>query len=169
MTNANPTEIKALTIIQPWATLIAIGAKTIETRSWRTDWRGTLAIHAAKGLPGWARDYALRDPACGLLERYGFATTHDLPRGAIVAVAQLVACVSTNDVRPDEVRERLRSDAERYNPEYELGDYSADRWLWLLDCVERINPPLPCSGKQRFWTPPTITAGSRFPLRTEAA
>jgi len=42
--------MKALTLTQPWATLIACGAKRIETRSWATDFRGRIAIHAAKGL-----------------------------------------------------------------------------------------------------------------------
>ena len=41
---------KALTIAQPWATLVAIGAKQIETRSWQTNYRGDIAIHAGKGL-----------------------------------------------------------------------------------------------------------------------
>ena len=41
---------KTLTIAQPWATLVAIGAKQIETRSWQTNYRGDIAIHAGKGL-----------------------------------------------------------------------------------------------------------------------
>ena len=48
--------MKALTLTQPWASLVACGAKTIETRSWRTPYRGPVAIHAAKGFPadaGW--------------------------------------------------------------------------------------------------------------------
>ena len=39
--------MKALTILQPWASLIACGAKMIETRSWSTAYRGEIAIHAA--------------------------------------------------------------------------------------------------------------------------
>lgn len=39
--------MKALTLWQPWASLIAVGDKTIETRSWSTKYRGPLAIHAA--------------------------------------------------------------------------------------------------------------------------
>ena len=41
--------IKAITLLQPYAALVAIGAKTIETRSWYTPYRGPLAIHAGKG------------------------------------------------------------------------------------------------------------------------
>lgn len=43
--------MKALTIRQPWASLIALGVKTIETRSWSTSYRGPLAIHAGKAWP----------------------------------------------------------------------------------------------------------------------
>ena len=45
--------MKAITLTQPWATLVAIGAKRIETRSWRTFYRGPLAIHAGKTLPAY--------------------------------------------------------------------------------------------------------------------
>lgn len=43
------TDIRALTIRQPWAALIAHGIKRVENRTWGTAWRGTLLIHAAKG------------------------------------------------------------------------------------------------------------------------
>jgi hypothetical protein len=43
--------MKALTLHQPWASLIAEGVKTIETRSWSTKYRGPLAIHAAARRP----------------------------------------------------------------------------------------------------------------------
>ena len=43
--------MKAITLHQPWASLVALGVKTIETRSWPTKYRGPLAIHAGKGRP----------------------------------------------------------------------------------------------------------------------
>ncbi len=43
--------MKALTLCQPWASLVALGHKRIETRCWETKYRGTLAIHAAAALP----------------------------------------------------------------------------------------------------------------------
>ena len=39
--------MKALTIWQPWASLLVSGQKKYETRSWATDYRGPIAIHAA--------------------------------------------------------------------------------------------------------------------------
>ena len=47
--------MRALSLTEPWATLVAIEAKRIETRSWQTGYRGELLIHAAKNYPGWAR------------------------------------------------------------------------------------------------------------------
>jgi len=44
--------VKTLTLSQRWATLVALGAKRIETRSWRTSYRGPLAIHAATSVEG---------------------------------------------------------------------------------------------------------------------
>jgi len=45
--------MKAISLWQPWATLISIGAKRIETRSWETLYRGSIVIHAAKR---WSKD-----------------------------------------------------------------------------------------------------------------
>jgi hypothetical protein len=84
--------MKALTLTQPWASLVAIGAKRIETRSWSTKYRGPIAIHAAKDMPRSARLFAYRDPAGQVLNEGGILLGGDckeLPRGAIVAVARL--------------------------------------------------------------------------------
>lgn len=48
--------IRGLSLTQPWATLVAIDAKKVETRSWGTRYRGRVAIHAAKGFPTYAQD-----------------------------------------------------------------------------------------------------------------
>lgn len=48
--------MKAITIWQPWASLIACGVKQYETRSWPTKYRGPIAIHAA------AMDMVRRQP-----------------------------------------------------------------------------------------------------------
>ena len=60
--------MKALTLRQPYASLVARDQKQYETRSWSTSYRGLLAVHAGKYDDGWG---------------------DDLPRGAIVAVVNL--------------------------------------------------------------------------------
>src|ERR1051325_5993743 len=88
--------MKALTLTQPWATLIAIGAKRIETRSWSTDYHGQIAIHAAKGLGPVGGKRGLADQCtmaafADALRSGGYAlgaetylTDKPLPLGAIV-------------------------------------------------------------------------------------
>ena len=53
--------IKALTLWQPWASLIAWGEKQYETRSWSTEYRGLLAIHASKRETEWEYNEGIRD------------------------------------------------------------------------------------------------------------
>jgi len=50
--------MKVLTLHQPWASLVTCGVKSIETRSWSTEYRGPLAIHAAARKPRriWSQD-----------------------------------------------------------------------------------------------------------------
>ena len=83
--------MKALTLTQPWATFVAIGVKRIETRSWSTRYRGPLAIHAAKAMPAEARTLCEEEPLRMLLEQAGFGGADDLPRGVVIAVADLVS------------------------------------------------------------------------------
>lgn len=105
--------IKALTIRQPWAQLIALGVKTIETRSWSTRYRGPLAIHAAAKRPPVFWHHNVNDdlpPAIDLVAMSGcwLWTEHDDfhsggdyrwvgPLGAVVAVADLVDVVPMID------------------------------------------------------------------------
>lgn len=101
--------MKALTIRQPWASLIALGVKHIETRSWSTRYRGPLAIHAGKAWPVPVAEWQVPhdrglgpmvermamvermvDPADPVTRRW--ETLHT-PRGAVVAVADLIDVV----------------------------------------------------------------------------
>lgn len=101
--------MKALTLHQPWASLIAFGVKTIETRGWKTTYRGPLAIHAGLKEPehglkfpgGWWvwNDRSLRGqpPAKPYLFDPRQPTVMEslvpLPLGAVVATCELVDCV----------------------------------------------------------------------------
>lgn len=85
--------MKCLTLTQPWATLVAIGAKSIETRSWRTRYTGPLAIHAAKGFPKTAHAL-VRMPIFNVpLVAAGFDGWESLPTAAVIATCYLKYCV----------------------------------------------------------------------------
>lgn len=70
--------MKAITIIQPWATLIAIGAKRFETRSWATTHRGPIAIHAGKKID---RDAYMSKQIYTTLQKHGIMFIDDMPTG----------------------------------------------------------------------------------------
>ena len=42
--------MKVLTSKQPWATLVAEGIKKYEFRTWKTNYRGRVLIHAGAGI-----------------------------------------------------------------------------------------------------------------------
>lgn len=159
--------MKALTLTQPWATLVAVGAKTIETRSWRTDYRGPLAIHAAKGLGpvGGIRGLGKicrHDPFSSVLREHGvmnergFIRAGAMPRGAIVAVAELVSVWKTHLI-PDVLTLEwgTRDGTWRMTPqERAFGDYTPGRHAWLLAEVRRLPEPIPCKGALSLWEVP---------------
>ena len=96
--------MKALTVRQPRATLIALGVKTIETRSWRAPASligQRIAIHAGKhrlppggtAIGGWCIAYDRIADECGEMWRRPAGERVVLPLGAIVATATLTECV----------------------------------------------------------------------------
>lgn len=135
--------MKVLTLTQPWATLVAIGAKKIETRAWKTSHRGPLAIHAASGFPAWAAGLCDEEPFSSLLRSAGCTSASQLPRGVIVAVCDLVGCEPTENIR-------LRPGFSM-TYEYAFGDYREGRWGWRLENVRRLPVPLPARGHLMLW------------------
>lgn len=149
--------MKALSLWQPWASAIALGAKRIETRGWATDYRGPLLIHAARTTVGielvrgdvstwdlWRRVLGLgvNDSVAGPLAA--------LTRGALIARCELVDCVATGDT--ESIRAAARQTGEKYSSlERELGDYTRGRWAWLLRKVQPLAKPIPMRAYQRLF------------------
>ena len=146
--------MKAITLTQPWATLVAIGAKRIETRSWRTPYRGSLAIHAAKGYPSWAKETCFTEPFASVLDAAGIYK-QAMPRGIVLATCRLIACVPTRDLHLGRIVECDPS--ARCEPfpiteqELAFGDYSPGRWAWLLADVIAFPIPIPARGALSLW------------------
>jgi hypothetical protein len=164
--------MKAITICQPYASLIARGYKQYETRSWATRYRGPIAIHAGIS-DAYLRDYYVLEilPEGWTIETNppfsDLMMAIDLPFGAIIATAELVECwniegkwaqdgiehkpyanISLNGGAP------FRTLRE---PEILFGDYSPGRYAWELSNVCALPKPLPCRGRQGLWTlPPEI-------------
>lgn len=150
--------MKALTLTQPWASLVALGWKTVETRGWSTAHRGALAIHAARGFPLPARRFAETERALGRIPER-------LPLGAVVCIVHLARVERTEEIAP-----RL-SGLERH-----LGDYRPGRFGWVLDMEFVLPEPVPARGALGLWDWPHVEPLARFgaafgpipePLRTQ--
>lgn len=141
--------MKALTLWQPWASFFALGLKTMETRSWGTDYRGPVAIHAAtrrndeeeaeavEDIFDYLKDtsvpdfFRLRDAI-----RFG-RDLQRLPRGVIVAAGELFDVVPTC--------------AQIAPLEWALGDHGPGRFAWQFCDLRPIDPPIHYRGAQGLW------------------
>jgi hypothetical protein len=129
--------MKAISLTQPWAALVALGVKRFETRSWSTRYRGPLAIHAAKGYPKYARDFTRSDihahAASMRLDVWTF--------GAIIAIVDLMDVRPTIDFTPEE---------DFSTTEAALGDWTPGRFAWEFSHVRTI-VPVPARGSLGLW------------------
>src|SRR5271154_3146538 len=98
--------MKALTLWQPWASLMAMGHKKVETRVWETKYREPIAIHAAMQLPpAWLGTSQENPEFKRLLEELlpGTGSLDSrvamLPRGAVLCIVNLVSIENTENVR----------------------------------------------------------------------
>jgi hypothetical protein len=131
--------------------------KKIETRSWSTAYRGPLAIHAAKELGPVGGNRGFYELCCG--EPFYSAlndicgSPFQLPRGAIVAVCELVGCVRIAQVRQTHTIDLQTFIVPPYTdlPEYAFGDYSPGRFAWLLADARPLPEPIPARGAIGLW------------------
>lgn len=145
--------MKAITLHQPWANLIADGYKTIETRGWPTNHRGLIAIHAGRksadeGITSVARSLA---PIAPQIPVELWRAVHDGPfrLGAIVATACIVDCIRMDS-----------SGGWAHDPiEHALGFYAPDRYSWILTGVQKLERPVVARGAQGIWELPDFEAG----------
>jgi hypothetical protein len=121
--------MKALSLLQPWASLVAFGEKQFETRSWNTAYRGPLLIHASGRFPKDAIMLCYEEPFCGSLQLNDVNRIIDLPRGRIIAVCDLVDTFRTDEIR-DTIGEEERA----------FGNYEPGRFAFKLDNVRAISP-----------------------------
>lgn len=150
--------MRCITVIQPWAQLIALGEKRFETRSWSIAHRGQLAIHAGKKIDIEACN---REPIKSVLAEHGY-TVDNLPTGAVVAIAELSECWAVKRLEselPDPPVElsippgrcKVWAGYLGNNREYLFGDYSHGRYAWEMSNVSQLPQPIPAKGQQRLW------------------
>ncbi len=155
--------MKAISLWQPWASAIANGVKTIETRSWSTNYRGPIAIHAASKrtgdlvaiFDGLLHDYPNIERSFWAAGHYCFA---DLPLGQIVCVVTIRGCIPVDGIDMPKFS-KIQSE------ERALGNYTKGRFAWLLTDPKKLGMPLACPGRQGFFNlPPAVKAKIREQL-----
>ena len=145
--------IKVLSILQPWASLSVLGHKKIETRSWNTKYRGVLYIHASMGKN--FRKLHHNDPLYNfyhpLFAYNKIEPMEKLPFGAIIGKVDLVGVVESKFCF-DGNEFQVKDDMWTVTPqELAFGDYSPNRFGWLLANPVMFDKPIPAKGKLSIW------------------
>ncbi len=141
--------MKALSLTQPWAQLVVMGEKHVETRSWNTKLRGRIAIHASKKFPRPARDLSITDPLYILA--LGLDGVDGMPLGAIIGTVEITDVCRTDDAQGISAKEAA------------FGDYGSGRWAWSLANEVQFFDPIPCRGALGFWEIPEDIAAMLIP------
>lgn len=144
--------MKVLSLLQPWATLVVIGAKKIETRSWNTKYRGPLLIHASKRkITLDEGDAEFFEHLFNIIPQEEYAS---LPYGGIIGSVDLVDTESTIELCsiPEIIANNIKW--EMTDQELSFGDFSAFRYGWLLKDPVQFKTPIPMKGSLSLWDCP---------------
>lgn len=147
--------MKALTLYEPYAALVATGWKEVETRDWYTNYRGPLAIHSSVHPP----DKTEISRITFLLGEKGIEMP-EFRLGCVVAVCHLAACVPANLIRTRALQIKPPfSPKHGWIVEVQLGNYDRGRWAWILRDLQVLGRPVRVRGQRKLWdwTPPEGT------------
>jgi len=122
--------MKALTIKQPWASLIIEGHKKYEFRSWKTNYRGKILIHAGLSLE---KDVQER------FKNYNL----DYKLGYIIGEAEIVDCIL--------VDEKFNESLRNIDPIVYGRSNHVENYAWKLENIKKYDNPVPCKGKLSLW------------------
>jgi len=129
--------MKAISLWQPWATLMALDLKKNETRTWTRHYTGPIAIHAAQRT---IRFQDIPDVIEALGDKGIDIGDLPMPLGKIVCVRKITGYFRTDHFMPPEL-------------EFYLGNYSPGRWVWTTKMVQALEP-IPYSGHRKIFEIP---------------
>jgi len=127
--------MKALTISQPFASLIANGEKFVENRTWPTNYRGPIAIHAGKGTQYMSR---------------AEMQSEGMPCGQVVATARLLACMPLESMRGVSRTQTIQRTALTIGEVIDH-EHTEGPWCWILTNVVKLDEPIDATGAQGLW------------------
>ena len=121
--------MKVLTLKQPWATLVAEGIKKYEFRSWKTNYRGKVLIHAGSGV-----DKKELDKFKDLNLEY--------PSKRIIAEVEIEDCLELDDELNNKI---INENNIAYGKKYRIG------YAWKIGNVKKIKSDKEIKGKLGLW------------------
>lgn len=133
--------MKALSLWQPWATLVALGEKKVETRCWDTKYRGLLAIHSTQTIPRWLgesrKSQQFHDLMMQCLAKHN---VQELVKGSVLCIVELKDVITVDTVRNDLSPQEIL-----------FGNYEDGRYAWFFELVEKFDKPIPAKGNRMLW------------------
>ena len=127
--------MKVLSIIEPWATLIKEKKKYIETRTWKTNYRGELYIHVSK------KKININDEHIRKLVE--LIPNVEMGYGKIICKCKLVDCKY--------IDENFKEEISKNKQEYLCGDFNVGRYAWILEDVVPLEKPIEAKGQLNIW------------------
>lgn len=128
-------KVRVISVQQPYAQMICLGIKQVETRHITTNYRGELYIHASLSYSKYLRKLTGQEPFNQYIKSH-----LDLPTGCIIGK------VIVGDSLPVEQLMPIISQQEK-----QMGDYRDGRYGWLLRNPELLAKPIPCKGQLGIW------------------
>ncbi len=130
---------------QPWASLFVLGETQYETRTWRTHYRGPMAIHTSKKIDLTACSYQRVQE---MLDKHGY-TPSTLPRGVIIGVCHLVNCIK---VIENNITSAVLEDGRIISGnDLLLGDYRVGGYAWEVSNMYMLKEYIPAKGQLGLW------------------
>jgi activating signal cointegrator 1 len=145
--------VTTLSLHDPWGSALAVGAKSVETRSWPAPeryWEQAIAIHVSGTLTAQAKAVCEEEPFSRVLQSAGYSWTPrqgfgwNLPLKHVIAIAWL------------ERVQRITSTCLVDEHERIFGNYTPGRYAWKFGAVYRLKQPIEATGRLGLWqwTPP---------------
>ena len=136
--------MKVLSLLQPWATLVMLGAKQFECRSWQTVYRGPLLIHASAKKP--SKRAQLFFEQSEYFKNY-INDMDQLPYGSLIAEVQLTQIYKTEWL----VQNLEMVSNKNWQQEFAFDDYSPNRYAWKFTNPKKLDFFLPLKGTLGLW------------------
>lgn len=134
-------QVNVISLIQPWASLVVMGAKKWETRSRATKFRGLIYIHSSAQFPDEYKAMTMKTPFSLYIPDYS-----QLQLGRIIGHVEIVDCIPTEKW----LSMHQQTNADHYR-EWQFGNYNFGRYAWELKNPVMFTLPVRAKGSLGIW------------------